>query len=376
MENSKKNKLGTNILFNLFYQVLNLIIPFITTPYVSRILSPSSIGLHSYTISLVSFFVLFAGLGTASYGLREISRSREDKLDYSKKFWAIEIVTILTSAICILFWVGFALLYKEYTKAMLILVINIVAVLFDISWLYGGLEKFKYTTAVNSIFKLLGVVSIFLFVKEDADIYKYIFIQSGTLLLGNISMWLFLPKNIKMVRVTRTEIWYHFKNTLVYFIPTIASSIYTVLDKTLIGIITNDDSENGYYEQANKVISLLKTISIFSICVVMESRMAFLYKIGDKGIIHKHIGDCLDSLLFLSIASTFGLVSIAKNFVPLFFGEGYDKTLYLLYLFSPIIFIICLSYTLSSLYYNPVGKRKQTTKYLIIGANINLIART
>ena len=156
MGNIKKN-----IAYNTFYQILCLITPMITIPYVSRILGPDGVGIYSYTHSLVTYFVMFAALGTATYGAREISRNRENKKNVSKLFWEIELLTIFTSVICVLAWLLFSVIYSEYRPFMLILTLNIFATMFDISWLYTGLEKFKYTVSVNSIFKILGVIFSF-----------------------------------------------------------------------------------------------------------------------------------------------------------------------------------------------------------------------
>lgn len=69
----------------------------------------------------------------------------------------------------------------------------------------------------------------------------------------------------------------------------------------------------------------------------------------------------------------FGIMGVAKTFVPFFFGPGYDQVVGLLYLFSPIIVIIGISNCLGSQYYTPCGKRKESTNYLIAGSVVNLI---
>lgn len=369
----KTTSVKKNVLIYTIYQILCIIVPFITVPYVSRILGPEGIGIYSYTHSLVLYFTMFAALGTMSYGSREIARLRDNKEKLSKVFWEIEFLTIITSSICILIWIIFAIIYHTYTSYMIILTILIINVIFDISWLYVGLEKFKYTVSVNSFFKILGIVLIFMFIKDNGDVCKYIFITSMVTLAGTISMWVFLPKNVEKPALKNIKLKKHFKETLIYFIPTIAASIYTVLDKTLIGLITQDLSENGYYEQATKIIDVCKTTAFVSLNAVLGSRIAYLYSQSKYDEIKNRIKNSIDFIFFMSIGMIYGLIGVSDIFVPLFFGEKFvDAALYIK-LLSPVILIIGISNCLGSHYFTPAGLRKKSAKYIIIGAVTNLI---
>ena len=234
----KQPSLKINVALNFIYQFLVIAIPLITTPYLSRVLlfeeTGSNIGISSYTTSLVNIFIIFAALGTVSYGTREIARKRESKKDYSKLFFEIELLSVFSSFITLLFWVVFASVYVEYRLYLYILSLNIIATCFDISWLYAGLEKYKYTVGINALFKTISAVLIFVLVKSPDHLWVYILISSSALLLGNLSMWLFLPKVIQREKVDFNNLKYHLKNSFKYFIPTIATTIYTILDKTLI----------------------------------------------------------------------------------------------------------------------------------------------
>lgn len=385
----KNNSLKINIIINTFYQILTMVIPLVTAPYISRVLKGDGIGVYSYTLSLVTYFTMFAALGTGTYGMRTIARVRDKKDDYSKKFWEIELLTIITSIFMLLIWICFAFFYIEYRRFMFILSFNILAVLFDISWFYAGLEKFKYTIIVNVFFKILSLIAVFLFIKTHDDLWKYILINSISLVGGNISMWLFLPKVLCKAKIDINQLKFHLKETFVYFLPTIATTIYTVLDKTLIGllisgettIIENGDTvvkkiselENGYYEQATKILMIVKAVSFLSINGVMESRSSYLFGKEDHDGAKKLLLMDLSITTFLSVGAVFGLAAVASLFVPIFFGDGYEKTITLCYVLTGISLIICISNCLATTYYTPSGRRKQSTRYIIIGAITNLV---
>ena len=369
----KKTSIKRNIIYNTLYQILTLIVPFITAPYVSRVIGSTGVGVYSYTLSIQAYFSLFAALGTVSYGTREIARNRNNEYERSKLFWEIEILTIFTSCICLIIWGIFIVLTSKYKIIYCILTMNLLNTMLDISWFYSGLEQFKYTIIQNSIFKILGVILLFVLVKTSNDLLLYIAIMSLTTLLGTASMWIYLPKFLKKVKVKELKVYRHFKETLVYFVPAIATSIYTVLDKTLIGVITKDANENGYYEQATKIINMAQAVTITALNTVLGSRISYLFVENKKEEILKKIDTSINYVLFMGIGIVFGLISVADKFVPLFFGTGYDEVVTLIKILSPLVIIIGISNCLGAQYYNPAGLRSKSAKFLIVGACVNLV---
>ena len=362
-----------NLILSTLYQILCIITPIITAPYVSRVLGPEGVGIYSYTHSIQMYFSLFAALGVTTYGSREIARNRNDRQAYSKLFWEIQIMVMLTSCVCLAAW--FILCYSSgaYRVYYLVLTFALLGTMMDISWFYTGLEQFQYIVLQNSLFKLLGVVAVFLFVKEETDLAIYIAIMSLATLLGNLSMWAYLPKFINKVALGKLKLRVHFHETLIYFIPTVATSIYTILDKTLIGAITQDASENGYYEQATKIINIAKSVTFAGLNSVLGSRIAYLFAENKTAEIKTRIAQSMDYILFIGIGACFGILGVAKRFVPFFFGAGYEKTIDLLMLMSPLIIIIGISNCLGSQYYNPAGLRALSAKFIIAGSCINLV---
>lgn len=369
----KEKSIKKNVILSTIYQILTMIIPLITAPYIARVIGPNGVGIYSYTLSIETYFSLFAALGTVAYGTREIARVRNDEKKRSILFWEIELLTILTSLISLVVWIAFIGFSAKYKIYYIILTLNIFNVLFDISWFFAGLEEFKYTIFQNSLFKILGVVCLFVFVKSSDDLALYIFIMSLSTLLGTASMWFYLPKFLIKINLKELRILRHFRETLIYFIPAVATSIYTVLDKTLIGIITKDNFENGYYEQATKIMNMLKALTFASLNTVLGSRISYLFSTGKIEEIHNRIDNSIDFICFMGFGIMFGLISVSNIFVPIFFGQGYNKVISMLQLMSPLIVIIGLSNCLGSQYYNPAGLRSKSAIYIIIGSFTNLI---
>lgn len=373
MAQIRQKSIKKNFFLSTLYEILCVIVPFITAPYASRVLGAANIGIYSYTNSILMYFSLFALLGTATYGKREISRTREDHETNSKIFWEIEILSIFTSLIAIIGWGIFVFFCNEYKIYYLILTITLFSKMFDISWFYKGLEEFKYTVTRSTIVKILGIVCLFCFVKTEKDLWIYFLFHVSIDLLGNLSMWLPLRKFLVKVNPKTFTYKNHLKETLIYFIPTIATSIYTVLDKTLIGLITKSPEENGYYEQATKIINIVKTVAFLSLNAVVGVRTAFLFEQNKTEEIKDKIKQTINFNLFMSIASCAGLIGIASNFVPLFYGQGYEPVIPILQLLSPVLLITGISTCLNDLYFTPSGQIKRSAKYVITGAIVNFI---
>lgn len=365
--------LKLNYIYRLFYDLLTIIVPFVTTPYVARVLGTENMGIYSFTNSIITYFTLFAALGTASYGAREIAQHRDDKKVSSKLFWEIELMTVFTSLICLTVW-AFVILFSQTNKYYFLAHTPLlIATLLDISWYFTGFEKISYIVLRNSLCKLISLVLLFVLVKDENDLMIYILINSVVMAVGNLSMWTYLPKMLEKVNFKELSFKRHFKETLIYFIPTIATSIYTILDKTLIGTITHDNYANGYYEYATKVLHILKNLVFTSVNAIMGARIAYLYAQERFDEIKQRIEKSMSFIFLMGFGAAAGVIGIAKNFVPLFFGKGNEPVIFLLYLMAPLVLIIGISNCLGSQYYTPSGQRAKSAKIIVIGSLVNFV---
>ena len=321
----------------------------------------------------MTYFTLFAALGTVSYGAREIAQHRDNKQQSSKLFWEIELMTVATTSICLIVWVGVIIFSQQYRPYFIALIPVLLGTLFDISWYFTGQEKIKNIVLCNSVFKIAGIVLLFALVKRREDLILYIVINSIVTFLGHLSMWIYLPKMITKVDMRTLTFKKHFKETLVYFVPTIATSIYTVLDKTLIGAISHDVYQNGYYEQANKIMRMTYTVSFVAVNSVMSARISYLFSEKKFNEIKRRISKTMDFIFLLGCGCAFGVAGVASRFVPVFFGSGYEPVVTLLCCMAPLTLIVGISNCLGSNYYTPSGQRARSARVIVLGSAVNLI---
>ena len=375
-KNRKKNpdepSVRLNFVLSMAYQVLVVILPMITAPYVARVLGADKNGIYSFTASYQTYFSMFAALGTVSYGAREIARNRRDRAVRSKLFWEIELMTVLTSTVSIAAFIVFIVFRDRYQIFYIPQIMSILAVMFDISWFFSGIEEFRYIVTKNALFKLAGAVLIFTLVHKPEDLLLYIAILSATTMLGNMSMWIYMPRFLDPVDFGTLRIRHHLRETFVYFIPSIATSVYTVLDKTLIGEITRDEVENGCYDKVVQLINIMKALTFTALNSVLSARISFLFAEKRYDEIRRRIETSINYILFTGFGIGFGLAGIAPRFIPWFLGPGYERAVLMLIMMSPIVVIIGVSNCLGSQYYTPSGKRAQSARFIIVGACVNL----
>ena len=361
-----------NYLYNVSFQMFSLLIPLITTPYVARALQPTGVGIYSYANSIAVFFSLLAGMGISSYGLRELSRCRDDRYRSVKLFRELSLLRLGTTAAALLLYWGFILLTGSEWRVYLACGLVILSAGTDCSWYFQAKENFRLLMVRNCLVKAAAMVCILVFVRQPDDLVLYILIQGGSMLLSNWLLFLRLIRRMPWIPWRELHIRRHFRETLPYFIPSVATTVYTVLDRTMIGLITRDMAQNGYYEQASRIIHILMTV-ITSLNVVVGVRTSYLFARNRKREIRRHVYDTFRFTYLLSCPMALGLLACARHFVTWFFGVGYDAVRPLLMLLTPLLVIIGTSNVLGTLYLTPCGQRGRSNRAIVTGAVLNFL---
>jgi O-antigen/teichoic acid export membrane protein len=364
--------LKENYFYNLTNQILLIIIPFITTPYISRILMVDGIGIISFTQSIVSYFYLFANVSIGMYGLREIASHQKNDYENSKIFYELVIIKIITVTISLCVYFIVIQNSLKYYNYFLIFSIEIISCLFNVSWFFQGLENFKIIITKNIIIRIITMLLVFILIKTSDDLSKYILLIVINDLFTEISIIPFLLKKLIKVKLAELNFTKHIKLLFILFLPTIATQIYSVLDKSMIGLITRSAAENGYYEQAMKIIRLLLTI-ITSLSIVTIPRISYFHANQENNKISECLARSFSFLFLLSTPMFFGLFGIVDIFIPFFFGPGYEKTILLVKILSILFFSIGFNNVIGIQYLIPVKKENILTITLVVGAIVNFV---
>lgn len=368
----QKKSVTNNYIYNLIYQLIITLIPLFTTPYLTRVLGAKNLGIYSYTYSIVTIFFLLAALGINTYGQREIAYTQDDRKKRSTTFFELIIIRIFSTLISILLLLIISLIETNYTIYYQIFSIYILANLFDITWLYQGMENFKDITKRNIIIKALYLVSIFLFIKSKNDLSTYILLFSLSTLITNISFWINLRKIVDIPKKQDLKLKKHIKPVISFFVPQIASLIYTVLDKTMLGMINPDIKQVSYYEQASYIVKTTLML-ITTIGTVMISKISYAYKKNNHKEINNYLNEVINFVWLAGCALVFGICAIINNFVPWFYGSEYLSVIKIVYVMSPLIIIIGLNNVIGIQFLIPTKNQNKYIFAVTIGAIINFI---
>lgn len=365
------SSLKQNILYNFTYQLLILFLPFITAPYLSRVLGASGIGIFSYSYSIATYFVYFAVLGLNIYGNRTIAIVRNDSSKLSKTFSEIYVMQIFTSSISIIGYISYCLCAKNEDKASFYQFFFVLSALFDINWFFFGLEKFKLTVIRNAIIKVLTVVLVFVFVKEKDDTYIYILILSTGTLFSQLALWPYVQKYVRFKFPKFKDVYSHLGPNLILFIPIIATSVYKILDKIMLGILSSMESV-GYFENAEKIINVPIAL-ISAIGTVMLPKISSIIAQGESSQASRYFDISITfSLLFGNFIAVC-LYIVSDLFVDIYFGHDFYPSSIVIKLLSLTIVFLAIGNVFRTQYLIPHKLDNIYIKSAIYGAILNFL---
>lgn len=368
-----KPSIKKNFVLNTIYQVLILIVPLVTTPYVSRILGADGVGIYSYTYSNVSYFLLVGALGSRTYGSREIAYLQNDIEKRSQLFYELVILKLITSSFAIAAYAVYLICFVYVdTKIAALQTIYLVAGALDIIWLFQGMEDFSRVVFRNTIVKIFNVILVFILIKTRDDVDLYTIILAGMTLVANLSIWWYVPKYVKRVPLKELKPFRHIREEFLLFLPTIAIQIYTYVDKSMIRVFSTNAIENGYYEQTEKIVRVAISV-ITSLSTVMAPRIAKTFADGDKELLNSYMRKSFRFTWLMAIPVMFGIMGVSSTFVPVFFGEGYDKVKILMPLYSILIVFVSMSYILGIQFLIAIGRQNVYTVAVTISAVVNVV---
>lgn len=368
----RDNSFKKNIVANAFQQIITYILPFVTVPYLTRVIGAEGIGIYSYTNSIIQYFILFGTIGLSLYGTRQIAYVRDNHEKLEETFWEIFSLRIIFSSLSLATYTIFILITdSQYKLYMAIQSLALIGNAIDISWYYQGIEEFTKLVRRTIVFKLLGTACIFLFVNCKSDVWIYVAIQTGTIFIGNLILWLNIRITNNLNKVSFSQIISHFKPALLLFIPQVAIEIYAVFDKTMLGVLANV-TQVGLYTKAEEFAKVpLMIISVLS--TVLFPKLSNQFKKNGISILNESLNQNLQIVGFIGIGASFGIAGIANEFVKWMMGEEFLGAIPLLYILSPLTFFIGTSNMIGRQYLLPANKNKTFTITVISGAIINFV---
>lgn len=370
---SKSLSMGKNFFYNTLYEVFRILVPLLTTPYISRVLGADGVGTYTLAHTYVQYFILFAGLGFSTYGARELAYVRDNQKKFNQVFIEIFITRGILLALAVVIYLGVFFLggWKEDLSYKICL-IYLVASIFDINYYFRAMENFKTVAMRNIAIKIVAMLLVFCFVKNAEQVWLYTLILALSELIGQGIMIISMDRNTwKNPVYKKCNIKKHFLQSLSLFIPALAIQVYTMLDKVMLGEMCGENA-TGYYENAQKMVRLASTIAT-SIVAVSVPRMSYLFANKDQEKFNKQFVDVFAYVNFLAFPICFGLIVISNNFSSWYYGENFVGIEYLIVAGAPLIISLGWSCILGNMVLIAMNKQKLYTITVYAGAVVNII---
>ena len=367
-----KRHLKSSYAYQASYQVLLIAVPLITTPYLSRVLGAEAIGVYSYAYTIAGFFAIFATLGIGNYGVRAIAATGDDRSLRSHVFWSVYASQCLAGLIVCLAYVVYLF---EFDSAGGFVVaatwgMYVLSALLDVSWLLFGMQEFKVPTIRSVVTKLATLPLIFGLIHGSDDVWIYCAAIAGSFLVNQLLIWPFVHRYVDFVVPQWKEVKEHFYPSLILFIPVLAISLYTTLDKILLGELAGMQ-QAGFFEYSEK-------LSKMPLAIVTAVGAVMLPRITEELAAERHeramrlLSDSVWAMMAMAMAMAFGIAAIAPEFASVFLGEEFTRCSIIMRVLAVIIPIISLSDVIGRQYMVPMERDVGYTISLCIGAVVNI----
>lgn len=367
-----KNSIIKNYIFSVIYKVINIAMPLITAPYLSRTVGVEGIGTYAYYYAIAHYFYLIGKMGLNNYGTREIAVSKDDKDKINYTFSSIYFQQVLIGVLMMVIYLIFGLINLSKGEIIpLLLGFYTLGCLLDIDWLYLGLEKFDKIAIKNILVKVLTLIFIFLFVKTSNDLCLYTLIMSLGMLFGFITLWSGVRKYVHFRCVDLKDIFHHIKPNFILMFPVLAANIYRSLDKVMVGKISGM-IELGYYENAEKFVYAISSF-ITAFDNVMMPRCTNLISKNQEDKCKIYIHKTMKFLFFIILLMGSVILGISKTTVLVVFGLDFGNSIILLRILIVTLIFMTWSDVIRCLWVIPHKRDKIFLVTLSTGAAIDFI---
>lgn len=319
----KEKSMKKNFLISFFRTVIMILVPLIIFPYASRILGKEGIGRVQYIQSVASYFQLFATFGITSYGIREGAKLKNDRKKLGKFCTELFYINLITSMIALFVYMGLLRVsqFSDYRDLILLYSLYIFFYGMNLDWVFNVLEDYVYITIRTAIVYGISILILFLFVKDRSDAGMYAFVcifpYIGTF-LGNLKS---SCKKLIMFQREKYNLKIHIKPMMLVFGIVISSSIYSLLDTTMLGFMQGD-APVGLYTAASKLCRLVVQL-ITAICAVFLPRLSYYAGIREEKKFKELASVSAGLIVSIAIPCAFGMIVLAKQAIILFSGKEF-----------------------------------------------------
>lgn len=360
-------------IFYLIYNVANIAFPFITGIYVARILYPETIGKITAAQNLAQYFIILAFLGIPTYGVREIAKTRSNDNERSKVYSELLIINLISTCTFTLVYIFVVLNVNEYRSNLslyLVIGLSIALNAFNNSWLYDGLEEFRFISIRNIVFKIICFGLLILFVRSSSDYLIYAAITVIGVAGNYIVNMLYAPKYVRF-STRGLEFKKHLKPIFMLVVVNLAIELYTLVDITMMNFMCSEKNIAFYKYGSSIQKMLLQVVNSFTMVIV--PRLSLYYKEKKENDFNHLVSKGLKLIILIAVPLIIGIFFTSDFLIIKMYGEEYNSSATVLKYLSLLLLISPIGYLLGSRMLLVTGNEGKMIIAVGTGAVVNIL---
>lgn len=297
-----------NTVFKLLLNICNIIVPILVGPYITRVLDKEVYGTYNAANAAFAIFLSIGSLGLYNYGMREISRVRDNKAAADKLFSELLVISLISNAVVSAVYIAYALLTTAGTITLLyvLFAIQFVGNAVYIEWVNEALENYRFITVKTVIVRALYVAAMFLFVRKGSDLLPYTLILSLTYTVNCLASFFYVSRKIR-ISFHGLRLLPHLRPLLIVFIIMNVSVLFTQIDKIMLGHFVGEVAVS-VYQIPHYIMSMIYSLAVAVAAVSMPRLSNVLHAEGPDAFLrlHRNVSRSFLFLLFPACVGVFG----------------------------------------------------------------------
>lgn len=361
-----------NTIYKFMLSIFNIFIPVLIGPYINGLLNKEDFGVYNKSLSVVTFFLVFASFGIYQFGIREISKIRDDKEKVSKLFTNLFLFGVITNITVTFIYFIYILFFVNGSEQTIffIMIIQIIANTFLVEWVNEAVEDYGFITKKTIIIRVISTLMIFLLVVDEQHTYIYAIITAITFMVNNLASYFHIKKSIPF-NFSDFKIGSYIKPLSLLLIISNVNILFTQLDRIMLGQFVSDISVSEYAIPSNLMNMIILTM--MSMITVSIPRLNYYINNNQSDNYMDLLNKSTKSYFFLVFPSCIGLFALSYEVMMLYGTVKYIDAYPVLMIFAIRFIPSCIITIFSNQIFYIYKKEVPLVLFLSIGGILNVI---
>lgn len=356
---------GRNVAFQYGLQIAKYLFPFITLPYLTRVLGPDVYAVRAYVLAAMTFMQVLLDYGFTSFGTKaiaECSPNKERVAIETSRIVFLRGALVVVGAVILAAMTPLIPIMAENSAYVAIAYVGICLKATMPDFVFQGLEDMGIITKRFVVSQAIATALTFVLVRGPENLLWVPALESLASFIASVWSWdnVLRVRRIAIVRVGVRELVSAFKQSSVFFLSSVATTAFSALTTLMIGVLIPDPAEVSYWSIAMTAIIAIQ--SLYS--PVTNSLYPHMVKRQDFSLLKKLL---IVGMVAVSAGSV-ALAGFSEIVMWVLGGQQFVAGSYVVAMVSPLLWFSYPAMLLGFPVLAAVGKVRQLTASSIASA--------